>query len=109
MSLRNDVAYELEVNGVDESRLVPPAVFHTLVENAMTHGVSGVMRLSSEIDGARVKYVFEAPAVIDEEEMTPGGGTRYIEARLTEAWGNAWSFRQGRFGSLWRAELEVPA
>lgn len=108
MSLRNDVAYELEVNGVDESRLVPPAVFHTLVENAMTHGASGVMRLSSEVEGARVRYVFEAPAIADDDQSQPGGGTRYIEARLTEAWGNAWSFRQGRFGSTWRAELEVP-
>jgi hypothetical protein len=108
MSLRNDVAYELQVEDVDESRLVPPAVFHTLVENAMTHGAAGVMRLSSAIAGTRVRYVFEAPAA-DEESAGSGGGTRYIEARLTEAWGNAWSFRQGRCGAIWRAELEVPA
>lgn len=109
MSLRNDVAYELHVDGVDESRLVPPAVFHTLVENAMTHGAAGVMRLSSSADASRVRYVFEAPADTGDDAPRPGGGTRYIEARLTEAWGNAWSFRQGRSGAIWRAELEVPA
>ena len=88
--------------------LVPPAVFHTLVENAMTHGASGTLRLSSTRDGNRVRYVFEAPAPHDDETPQPGGGTRYIEARLREAWGNAWSFRQGRSGEIWRAELEVP-
>lgn len=110
MSLRKDVAYELEVDGVDGALRVPPAVFHTLVENAVTHGANAervTMRLSARNDGHRVRYVFEAPA--GSEEGNSGTGTKYIEARLREAWGNAWSFRQGRAGSLWRAEIEVPA
>ena len=111
MSLRKDVAYELEVDGVDDALRVPPAVFHTLVENAVTHGASAervTLRLSARTEGARVHYVFEAPAGT-ESENAAGTGTRYIEARLREAWGNAWSFRQGRAGALWRAEIEVPA
>jgi LytS/YehU family sensor histidine kinase len=116
MALRNDVRYVLRTD-VDETRQVPPAVFHTLVENAMTHGSAGEMRLHDEIAGNRIRYVFE---VEDRQSCLsgqaglpvlhqPGGGTRYIEARLREAWGNAWSFRQGRFGATWRAEIEVPA
>ena len=116
MALRNDVAYSLSVD-VDGTRQVPPAVFHTLVENAMTHGATGEMRLTSHMTGKRLKYVFE---VEDRQSCLsgqaglpvlhqPGAGTRYIEARLREAWGNAWSFRQGRAGSTWRAEIEVPA
>jgi len=111
MSLRRDVAYELEVDGVDGLQMVPPAVFHTLVENAITHGPSSpriTLRLSARTDGDRRCYVFEAPAQ-DDAPSAPGGGTRYIEARLREAWGDAWSFRQGRAGAIWRAELEVPA
>src|SRR6185436_17263269 len=38
MSLRKEVSYELHVDGIDDDRPVPPAVFHTLVENAITHG-----------------------------------------------------------------------
>jgi Histidine kinase len=111
MSLRKDVAYELEVDGVHEGLRVPPAVFHTLVENAVTHGAPServTLRLSAKNGGGRVRYVFEAPAG-DENDGAAGMGTQYIEARLREAWGNAWSFRQGREGSLWRAEIEVPA
>ncbi|HEX8173075.1 MAG TPA: histidine kinase [Thermoanaerobaculia bacterium] len=114
MSLRKDVAYELEVDGVDGARLVPPAVFHTLVENAVTHGETServTLRLSAHGDGSRIRYVFEAPAASDDDEAPrgAGGGTRYIEARLREVFGNAWSFRQGRIGAQWRAEIEVPA
>jgi len=112
MSLRKDVAYALEVDGVDAERLVPPAVFHTLVENAITHGPVAsqvTLRLSARATGDdRIRYVFEAPAG-NEETSHEGGGTRYIEARLREVWGDAWSFRQARDGGLWRAELEVPA
>lgn len=111
MSLRKDVAYELDVEGVDGALRVPPAVFHTLIENAVTHGTPAgrvTLRLSATHDGARVRYVFEAPAG-ESNDGNAGTGTKYIEARLREAWGDAWTFRQGRSGSLWRAEIEMPA
>jgi hypothetical protein len=111
MSLRKDVAYTLDVEGVDAERLVPPAVFHTLVENAVTHAPSApniTLRLSSRTENDRVRYVFESPAG-EEQPEREGGGTRYIQARLREVWGDAWSLEQRRDGAIWRAELEVPA
>ncbi|HYC88269.1 MAG TPA: histidine kinase [Thermoanaerobaculia bacterium] len=110
MSLRRDVAYALEVHGVDGARLVPPAMFHTLVENAITHAPASAqvtLRLAATAERDRVRYVFESPASNDAPRE--GGGTRYIQARLREAWGSAWSFRQERSGEVWRTEIEVPA
>ena len=105
MSLRKDIAYELEVDGVDGTKLIPPAIFHTLVENAITHGSSAshvTMRLSESDRG----YVFESPFnPADDRDAQPGSGTRYIEARLREAFGNAWTLRQGRIGDVWRVEI----
>ena len=109
MSLRRDVTYALDVDGVDEERLVPPAVFHTLVENAVTHAPPSArvtLRLSSREERDRLHYVFESPA--SDDPPREGGGTRYIQARLREAWGGAWSLRQGRHGDVWRTEIEVP-
>ncbi|HYI08572.1 MAG TPA: histidine kinase [Thermoanaerobaculia bacterium] len=119
MSLRRDVRYELEVEGVDQRRLVPPAMFHTLIENAITHGAgsgpSVRMRLAAREEGDRTRYIFEAPASGDGDEGEErGGGTRYIQARLREAWGERWSFRQGleglgTQGTIWRTEIVVPS
>jgi hypothetical protein len=141
MSLRRDVVYSLDVQGVDSTRLVPPAMFHTLVENAITHAPPAAhvtLRLAASEERGRVRYVFEAPAgtvagccvagsghgaaSCAEPHRTQqpatqqpatvaasGGGTRYIQARLREAWGSAWSFRQDRSGDVWRTEIEVPA
>jgi hypothetical protein len=114
MSLRKDVTYELEVDGVDGRSLVPPALFHTLVENAITHSAPAervTMKLTRRVERNRAVYTFEAPADGGEagEREHGGAGSRYIRARLREAWGEAWSFRQGRQGASWRAEIEVPA
>jgi hypothetical protein len=112
MSLRKDVAYELVVNGVEGDWLVPPVVFHTLVENAITHGAAServTMSLSAHADRDSVHYRFEAPMdPSDEREPKPGSGTRYIEARLREAWGSDWSLRQEAVGDRWCVELEMP-
>jgi len=37
MSLRKGVRCSLAVDGVNERDLVPPALFHTLIENGLTH------------------------------------------------------------------------
>ncbi|HEU4887599.1 MAG TPA: histidine kinase, partial [Thermoanaerobaculia bacterium] len=105
MSLRKDVAYELQVDGVDGTRLVPPAIFHTLVENAITHG-SSAPHVTMRLTGSNRGYIFESPVdPMDDREAQPGSGTRYIEARLREAFGDAWTFRQGRVGNMWRVEI----
>jgi hypothetical protein len=109
MSLRRDVAYELQVEGVDGARLVPPAIFHTLIENAITHGNGErvVMKLTARTERGRTRYTFDSTR--GDGRGVKGEGTKYIEARLREAWGSAWSFRQSAIGDVWRAEIEVPA
>jgi LytS/YehU family sensor histidine kinase len=114
MSLRKDVSYTLQTEGIEAQRLVPPTVFHTLVENAVTHGPSSqgdvLLRLAAAHKGDHVQYTFESP--LDASEVTkfqPGDGTRYIEARLSEVWGDAWSMRQAPVGSTWQVQIEVPA
>jgi hypothetical protein len=114
MSLRKDVTYELQTEGIEEQRLVPPTVFHTLVENAVTHGPASeravLLRLAAAQNGDYVQYTFESPLEgTDRRNFKPGDGTRYIEARLSEVWGDAWSMRQAPVGSMWQVQIEVPA
>jgi hypothetical protein len=114
MSLRKDVAYALQTEGIEAHRLVPPTVFHTLVENAVTHGSSSqgdvLLRLTAARKGEHVQYTFESPLEPKAAAgFQPGDGTRYIEARLSEVWGDDWSLRQAPVGSTWQVQIEVPA
>lgn len=114
LSRRRDRSYEIRAEGTDERDLVPPAVFHTLVENAITHDDSKrervVLTLSAmfEGEGERVRYVFTAPGADPGGAATEGTGTRYIRARLQESLGDDWSFMAGPAEGLWRTEITIP-
>lgn len=115
LSRRRDRDYELRVEGADGRDLVPPAVFHTLVENAITHDESKqervVLTLNAVSEGERVRYVFTAPCARPggaTTETLEGTGTRYIRARLQESLGDDWSFAAGPAAGRWRTELTIP-
>lgn len=117
MGWRRDCRYRLQCETERADAEVPPAMLHTLVENAVSHGPAQretVLRLRQTVDGAEVRYVFDAPFE-DEgrgasavESRRDGTGLRYIKARLTESYGEAWQLRHGPHGEVWRTEILVP-
>jgi LytS/YehU family sensor histidine kinase len=114
MSRRKGRAYRLVTRGVDARAAIPPAVFHTLVENAVTHGAalpaSVELGLTGTPLGDRVRYVFEAPlGGPPPARRAEGTGTRYIRARLGESFGARWTFTAGAVGGVWRTEIEIPS
>lgn len=96
MSYRNDRDFSLETELINPNAQVPPAIFHTLIENALTHnrykvGQTIVFRLS-QTTGAdeQMTYLFTVPP--GERILQPKGGeprtgigVSYIRARLDEA------------------------
>lgn len=114
MSRRKGRAYRLVTHGVDTTTAIPPAVFHTLVENAVTHGANPPalveLTLTATTLGDRVRYTFEAPLSTPPAPARPeGAGTRYIRARLHESFGTHWTFTAAAVADTWRTELEIPA
>lgn len=122
MGWRRDQSFDLRAEGVDLERPVPPAVFHTLVENALTHqSYEGqdaerdriVFTLQEEVREGRRRYRFIAPpgdgTTKQGKETGTGTGLRYVCARLAEAYGDDWSLdgRPGADGS-WITEITVP-
>ena len=65
MGFRRDVRFELDAEGVGLDRAVPPAVLHTLVENAVTHNAyaPGTIRLTlrETTTGGRRRLTLRAP------------------------------------------------
>ncbi|MEM7051578.1 MAG: histidine kinase [Acidobacteriota bacterium] len=118
MGLRHDRRFELEAE-VEGDRRIPPAIFHTLVENALTHGAAAVarrpLRLSQALQGPDLVYRFEAPTAPPASPTAPpGGGLRYIEARLGESYGERWNLHHGEARPTaeiptWITTITVPA
>ncbi len=115
MSGRKGVRFLLRTECLDESASVPPAVFHTLLENAITHNRYGqaevVFALREERQDRLRRYVLDAP-------LTPGTSTgrnadgiglRYIKARLEENYPGCWHLESEAHEQSWTTTIEVPA
>ncbi|NBD12228.1 MULTISPECIES: histidine kinase [Corallococcus] len=117
MGCRQGTAFHLETEGVDLEAPVPPALLHTLLENAFSHNryVSPhTFRLEGSLiaEGARPRrrYVFLAPVGTGPRQGGgEGTGARYLRARLEEAFPGAWRLEDGPTAAGWMTRVEVPA
>jgi hypothetical protein len=115
MSLRKGATCTLTTAGTDERALVPPALFHTLIENGLTHLLprDGQQRfeLDAAVEGGRARYVMRAhgerPTPVPGAGTRVGTGLRYIEARLEESFPGDWRCTSGPTAEGWETHLEM--
>lgn len=102
---------------VDESTLncrVPALILQPLVENAVTHGVAGlveggVIRVEVRRRNGRLAIAVENPRDIDVPPPTrPGVGLGNVRQRLHAAFGHAATFDMRSEPQRFRVELEIP-
>jgi LytS/YehU family sensor histidine kinase len=113
MGFRRDVRFELDAAGVDPSGAVPPAVLHTLVENAVTHNAYApgpvLLTLRETRDGGRRQYTLRAPlAGPPREGARDGTGLRYVRARLEESYPGEWALSSAVEGGEWTTRIDLP-
>lgn len=117
MSMRKDARCVLLAEGIDGSAMVPPALFHTLVENGLTHlrPRNGEYRFSLAESRApgHVRYTFVAegepppPAPAGSTPSREGTGLRYVRARLEESFAGRWSLVGEPTDTGWRTVIEL--
>jgi hypothetical protein len=114
MQFRKEVRYELEPRGIEPDELIPPAIFHTVLENGITHSLppaDGCIRfqLSFRRQGRRRQYELLTRA--RNRPATPGRpagtGFRYIAARLTESYGQNWAFQSAAVPEGWLTSITI--
>ena len=107
-AFRTGQNHDLTVEGEEEGVQVPPAVFLTLLENGLTHGLPD-RRYHFHITVAEggAHFCFD----VDQQERdgygNEGAGTRYIKARLEESYPGRWRYHAGLEGSIWRTAIEI--
>lgn len=117
MGFRRDANYGLHVESMCSGCLVPPLVFHTLVENGLTHAMrpqeNGIFIFSCLREKGATNYslrnngsLLEAMpphASIDEE----GTGLKYVKSRLEESFPRRWSLCCGLQKGMWQVDIVI--
>ena len=118
MGFRRDSEFELIINnGVDDD-IVPPLIFHTLIENGITHAFkvneNGIFKLIRTQDGNTRTYrltnngtLLKDIEKLSDPEIEEGMGIRYVKARLEEAYPGKWKFTYGVHDSKWVVDIVI--
>jgi len=118
MSLRKKTQYELNTKNIEPLDMIPPMIFHTLIENGLTHAFktdeNGSFELSSQKDDNSRRYILTNNGSKLEElenqtrsEINEGLGIHYVKARLEESFGNEWKLKYGLKNNHWKVEISI--
>ena len=118
MGLRMGSTYELITDGLNEDGQVPPMIFHTLIENALTHSFksqeNGTIRLTCEGNGQKTVYQLSNNgsrlreiSQKSKNEIQEGMGLQYIKARLNESYSDKWKLDYTLDDELWKVTIAI--
>ncbi len=115
MSLRHDKNFALRLEGIEDEEKIPPMVFHTLVENGLTHGYAGrdegVFILSRREDEGKIHFTLYNDGngdVAGNKNTESGGlGLKYVRARLEEAFGRKWQLDSHAVAGGWLVTISI--
>jgi hypothetical protein len=113
MSCRKNSRFRLLHHGLDLAEEVPPMIFHTLIENGVTHGFArkkrGEFVLSRTLlpDGVRYRMFNDGEPEPDADAGALGTGFKYIRARLEESYPGKWECTQRRVQNGFEVDITV--
>ncbi|MBL0737729.1 histidine kinase [Flavobacterium sp. GN10] len=114
MSFRKEICYEWKEEGIDENEMIPPAIFHTIIENGITHSLPPkqgciVFSLSFTKEKQFKQYTLLTLAQNRQTKKGQriGTGFKYIEARLTESYRANWSFDSHAVEKGWETTIKI--
>ncbi len=115
MEYRKEINYFWEEKGIDPEEKIPPGIFHTLLENGITHsqpleGNSITFKLVYESNSDYICYTFLTFAAAVRQETNhkkEGTGLKYIKARLTESYQSKWDFTSEPTNQGWKNTIKI--
>ncbi|KUG09820.1 hypothetical protein ASU33_19310 [Solirubrum puertoriconensis] len=113
MGFRREAEFCLETRGLSGDERVPPATFHTLIENGLTHGYGsrgqGRFVLTKEVldGGVRYELFNDSDAAALGAVRPEGTGSRYVKARLEESFPGCWQMQSAPVADGWRVVIDI--
>jgi len=96
MNYRKGADFQLSAIDLIEEENIPPMIFHTLLENGLTHGYennpNGTFILERKKTSDSIQYIFSNDGDFTDEEPkdSSGFGMQYIKSRLEESYPGRW-------------------
>ena len=112
MRYRKNCQYHLTTEHVDETKMVPPGIFHTLIENGITHSPNSTIcqfKLSFKVKNNMCSYtMINTHQHFQRDESSEEGlGLKYIKSRLNELYGDAWELTSYAIDEGWKTEILI--
>ena len=119
MKMRMEKSYRLSLRGFHGEEMIPPLLFHTLLENAFTHEDSSSAKLSfcilkkkssmDEILSLHFCFIVHNHNRSKMREVKPGSGTgmEYIRLRMEESYPGKWKLEHGKSKFGYRVVIRV--
>lgn len=114
MQYRKEITYTWEHKNIDTQETIPPAIFHTLLENGITHCIplaDNTIRFELNYKATHQfkTYTFLTYAKVrhPEKDIIEGTGIKYIKARLTESYGDQWLFSSEATVQGWKNCIQI--
>jgi len=113
MRFRKELNYIFVQENIDPEEKIPPAIFHTLIENAITHSYPDkenrikIFLRFFRVEGHRY-YELEVVARNKKtEKKEEGTGFKYIRSRLTESYGDLWELDSSPTEKGWLTRIKL--
>ena len=115
MEYRKSSNFELKTDGLTGDEKVPPGIFHTLLENGITHGYgtkrNGQFVLSKTQNNGHIEYKFfndgDIASDINNPKRSKGTGLKYVEARLKGAYKDNWTLVSHEVKGGWEVIIGI--
>ena len=111
MAWRYQIEVKWVVTGEVGELCLPPAILHTLVENAFSHSKfqdGDRIEVSVQQQNGQLTIVLSSP-LRRRDHLGTGTGESYIRSRLSERFGQHWHFSSHARESRWVNTLQFPA
>ena len=113
MKFRKEIMYEFTHDHIPDNRLVPPAVFHTIVENAISHSIANdnnTISIHLSFPNILGYYSYELKTTAknrSNDSTQEGTGLKYIRSRLTENYRDQWELTSHAVQDGWVTRIDI--
>jgi sensor histidine kinase YesM len=117
MGYRWQAKYQLITSGIEDKIKIPPLIFHTLIENGLTHAFKpkedGIFWVNCIINNGFIEFNIQNNGSLLEkmenkkETVDDGLGLKYVKARLEERYPGKWEMAYGLNDNKWEVTIKI--